>query len=244
MFLQVTSRAPFWYSPVTITGHHGLVPTQEAPVWCQTQNTAKSTHQGTQMKNYRGPAHWQDSETEGICTLWSHSLFVWVFSLFNPSGLVYLPFNVIDGSCAKSLQGVWHRLQGLQDGPNYEAPHRNAERVIIWQSPRDFADLLLSMKHFPNVTLYDFARGLATHINTREPQSLPFSPDEGRLFGSYWWQHQIGLCRQSESQLALANYKEASTWWKWPPYDRVIRALCSLWPLLWGKHQRPKGCVV
>ena len=49
------------------------------------------------------------------------------------------------------------------------------------ESPRDFADLLLSMKHFPNVTLYDFARGLATHTNVREPQSLPFSPHERRL---------------------------------------------------------------
>ncbi|XP_077083469.1 HMG domain-containing protein 3-like [Siphateles boraxobius] len=31
------------------------------------------------------------------------------------------------------------------------------------ESPRDFADLLLSWKHFPNVCVYDFARGLATH---------------------------------------------------------------------------------
>ncbi|KAK0155944.1 HMG domain-containing protein 3 [Merluccius polli] len=49
------------------------------------------------------------------------------------------------------------------------------------ESPRDFSDLLLSMKHFPNVTLYYFARGLATHTNIREPESLPFSPHEGRL---------------------------------------------------------------
>ncbi|XP_049339463.1 uncharacterized protein LOC125804568 [Astyanax mexicanus] len=49
------------------------------------------------------------------------------------------------------------------------------------ESPRDFADLLLSMKHFPNVSLYDFARGLATHTNLRKPETLPFSPYEGRL---------------------------------------------------------------
>ncbi|KAG9260614.1 hypothetical protein AMEX_G10618 [Astyanax mexicanus] len=49
------------------------------------------------------------------------------------------------------------------------------------ESPRDFADILLSMTHFPNLTLYDFARGLATHTNLREPESMPFSPYEGRL---------------------------------------------------------------
>ncbi|XP_057187756.1 uncharacterized protein carm1l isoform X1 [Triplophysa rosa] len=49
------------------------------------------------------------------------------------------------------------------------------------ESPRDFAELLLSWKHFPNVTIYDFARGLATHTNLREPEILPFSPHEGRV---------------------------------------------------------------
>lgn len=49
------------------------------------------------------------------------------------------------------------------------------------ESPRDYADILLSWKHFPNIAIYDFARGLATHTNLREPESLPFSPHEGRL---------------------------------------------------------------
>lgn len=49
------------------------------------------------------------------------------------------------------------------------------------ESPRDFADMLLSWKHMPNVIIYDFARGLATHMNLREPESLPFKPFEGRL---------------------------------------------------------------
>ncbi|XP_055006082.1 uncharacterized protein LOC110159374 [Boleophthalmus pectinirostris] len=49
------------------------------------------------------------------------------------------------------------------------------------ESPRDFADLLLSWKHFPNVSIYDFARGLATHTNLRVPEQLPFQPHEGRL---------------------------------------------------------------
>ncbi|XP_016359488.1 uncharacterized protein LOC107701863 [Sinocyclocheilus anshuiensis] len=49
------------------------------------------------------------------------------------------------------------------------------------ESPRDFADLLLSWKHIPNVSVYDFARGLATHGNLRVPTAIPFHPHEGRL---------------------------------------------------------------
>ncbi|XP_040918070.1 uncharacterized protein LOC121198193 isoform X2 [Toxotes jaculatrix] len=48
------------------------------------------------------------------------------------------------------------------------------------ESPRDFADLLLSWKHFPNVCLYDSAHGLATHTNSRVPDNHPFHPHEGK----------------------------------------------------------------
>lgn len=41
--------------------------------------------------------------------------------------------------------------------------------------------MLLSFKHFPNVIIYDFARGLVSHTNLREPETLPFRPNEGRL---------------------------------------------------------------
>ncbi|XP_051781949.1 uncharacterized protein LOC127527376 [Erpetoichthys calabaricus] len=61
------------------------------------------------------------------------------------------------------------------------------------ESPHDFADLLLSWKHMPNVVIYDFARGLATHTNLRVPEKLPFSPFEGRL------------AEPTESSLALAT---------------------------------------
>ncbi|XP_072217993.1 HMG domain-containing protein 3-like [Leuresthes tenuis] len=47
------------------------------------------------------------------------------------------------------------------------------------ESPRDFVDLLLSWKHFPNVSVYDYARGLALHANRRQPGI--FSPFQGRL---------------------------------------------------------------
>ncbi|KAK0156639.1 hypothetical protein N1851_000114 [Merluccius polli] len=47
------------------------------------------------------------------------------------------------------------------------------------ESPRDFVDLLLSWKHFPNVSVYDYARGLALHANRRQP--VIFAPFQGRL---------------------------------------------------------------
>ncbi|KAK7929809.1 hypothetical protein WMY93_006204 [Mugilogobius chulae] len=49
------------------------------------------------------------------------------------------------------------------------------------ESPRDYADMLLSFKHFPNITVYDFARGLAAHTNLRAPVDIPFRPNEGGL---------------------------------------------------------------
>ena len=49
------------------------------------------------------------------------------------------------------------------------------------ESPRDYADMLLSFRHFPNVAMYDFARGLVAHTNLREPGDLPFQPNEGRV---------------------------------------------------------------
>ncbi len=53
--------------------------------------------------------------------------------------------------------------------------------LVRAESPKDFTDLLLSWKHLPNITIYDFARGLASHANLRYPDIIPFSPHEGRL---------------------------------------------------------------
>ncbi|KAI4791339.1 hypothetical protein KUCAC02_034060 [Chaenocephalus aceratus] len=47
------------------------------------------------------------------------------------------------------------------------------------ESPRDYVDLLLSWKHFPNVTVYDYSRGVAVHGNRRQPET--FHPFQGRL---------------------------------------------------------------
>ncbi|KAI4816327.1 hypothetical protein KUCAC02_008654 [Chaenocephalus aceratus] len=47
------------------------------------------------------------------------------------------------------------------------------------ESPRDYVDLLLSWKHFPNVTVYDYSRGVAVHGDRRQPET--FHPFQGRL---------------------------------------------------------------
>lgn len=49
------------------------------------------------------------------------------------------------------------------------------------ESPRGYTDLLFSWRHLPNISVFDFARGLATHANLRCPDTLPFHPNEGRL---------------------------------------------------------------
>lgn len=49
------------------------------------------------------------------------------------------------------------------------------------ESPRDYADLLLSWAHMPNVVICDSPSGLARHVNLRAPESIPFTPHEGSL---------------------------------------------------------------
>ncbi|XP_043952543.1 uncharacterized protein LOC122819687 isoform X2 [Gambusia affinis] len=49
------------------------------------------------------------------------------------------------------------------------------------ESPRDFADLLLSWRFFPNITMYDYPRGLVSHLKKRCPKDTPFTIHEGRL---------------------------------------------------------------
>lgn len=58
------------------------------------------------------------------------------------------------------------------------------------EGPRNYADILLSFKHFPNITLYDFARGLATHTNQRVPQTF--------------WPHGGRLCEATDGNIAQA----------------------------------------
>ncbi|XP_065150497.1 HMG domain-containing protein 3-like [Paramisgurnus dabryanus] len=69
------------------------------------------------------------------------------------------------------------------------------------ESPRDYVDILLSWQHLPNVTIYDFARGLATHGNLRDPLMLPFAPHEGRLLCPT--EENISLAKEGEVKVNL-----------------------------------------
>ena len=51
--------------------------------------------------------------------------------------------------------------------------------VVRAESPRDYVDVLLSMKYQPNVVLIDMAHMVAVHGNHRKPGM--FSPYEGRV---------------------------------------------------------------
>ena len=51
--------------------------------------------------------------------------------------------------------------------------------VLRTEGPRDYVDLLLSMRHQPNIFIVDMAHMFAAHGNNRMPGM--FSPFEGRL---------------------------------------------------------------
>lgn len=76
------------------------------------------------------------------------------------------------------------------------------------ESPRDFADLLLSWKHMPNVIIYDFARGLATHLNLWASEKLPISPFEGRLAEPTQSNIELAKCGQLKVSLPWLNIKK------------------------------------
>ncbi|KAJ8369640.1 hypothetical protein SKAU_G00096680 [Synaphobranchus kaupii] len=86
------------------------------------------------------------------------------------------------------------------------------------ESPRDFTDLLLSWKHLPNVSVYDFA-------NLRAPSSLPFQPHEGRLAASTQGNIDAAQQRKLEVSLPWLNTKRLKPRPKWPSHYRIIKAL-------------------
>lgn len=53
--------------------------------------------------------------------------------------------------------------------------------VMRAESVRDYSDLLLSMKHVPNIVIYDYAQKLAPHMNLRCPNDPPFKMHLGRV---------------------------------------------------------------
>lgn len=52
--------------------------------------------------------------------------------------------------------------------------------VLRGESPRDYADLLRSLKHPPSISISDIPDRLASHVNNNVPRF--FTPNNGRLF--------------------------------------------------------------
>ncbi|KAK7133382.1 hypothetical protein R3I94_015303 [Phoxinus phoxinus] len=78
-------------------------------------------------------------------------------------------------------------------------------------SPRDFADLLLSWQHMPNVMIYDFAQSLATHTNRRAPKKLPISPFGGLLVEPTQAHIELAKCGQLRVSLPWLDEKMEMT---------------------------------
>lgn len=79
------------------------------------------------------------------------------------------------------------------------------------ESPQDFADLLLSWHHMPNVIIYDFAQALAEHTNLRAPEKLPFSPFEGCLVEPTQANKELARCGQLKVSLPWLDEKTRGT---------------------------------
>lgn len=161
-----------WYDPVTIIGHHGPRLTDEILKLKMEAGRSLCKECGIDSKGSR-----MDLVMRLRKEMQDRSTYDKVFSkVWGASG----GWAVVTCPCAV-VYGVKFNLRA--------------------ESPRDFADLLLSMKHFPSVTLSDFARGLATHTNIREPQSLPFSPHEGRLMDAT--EENIRLASAGHAKVSL-----------------------------------------
>ena len=58
-------------------------------------------------------------------------------------------------------------------------------------STRDYMDMVLSWKHFPNIIVYNYARGLALHGNRRQPgtfhsfEGLSVEPNVDNIISEY-----------------------------------------------------------
>ena len=75
---------------------------------------------------------------------------------------------------------VFHLLGGWASG---SCPHMVVhclKFVLRGESPRDYADLLRSLKFPPSITICDIPERLASHVNSSVPGF--FSPHDGRLF--------------------------------------------------------------
>ena len=79
----------------------------------------------------------------------------------------------------KAFSKLWGCSGGWVSGACPHGVIYTLKFVLRSESPRDYADLLLSMDHQPNVTVIDMANMLAAHGNKRQPDM--FHPHNGMV---------------------------------------------------------------
>ncbi|KAI4823843.1 hypothetical protein KUCAC02_012398 [Chaenocephalus aceratus] len=108
------------------------------------------------------------------------------------------------------------------------------------ESARDFTDMLLSWKHFPNVTVYDYARGLASHANCRQPLDPPFHPHEGRLLHPS--PENIKLAAERKLRLSQVSDSRGSPDERLADINNQILTHTDFWTL--GRPQDVEGMIL
>ena len=73
--------------------------------------------------------------------------------------------------------------------------------IIRKEGPRDFADIMLSLQHPPNIFIVDNAAKLAKHVNKRKEDF--FNPNEGRI------------CEVSDINIECAKKGQLNVNWPW-----------------------------
>ena len=74
---------------------------------------------------------------------------------------------------------IWQASGGILTGTCIHGIVYPFKCLLKAESPRDYADILLSMKHPPNIVISDVPHMLAAHINKRSPNI--FAPYAGRV---------------------------------------------------------------
>ena len=74
---------------------------------------------------------------------------------------------------------IWQASGGILTGTCIHGIVYSFKCLLKAESPRDYADILLSMKHPPNIVISDVPHMLAAHINKRSPNF--FAPYAGRV---------------------------------------------------------------
>ncbi|KAI2665708.1 Karyogamy protein KAR9 [Labeo rohita] len=123
----------------------------------------------------------------------------------------YMHFEALTNHTVKEKPHQHHVLQGPGDTRHgWSWKWMGSKYLSLWSSLLKVSKRLCqltfvteSLKHFPNVTIYDFAKGLATHTNLQEPEILPFRPHEDRL--AEQTPENIQLAKKSKSMVMVKS---------------------------------------